>query len=79
MTSDVAGARPLSSGSGKGQRLKATQGARPDRAWTSHQALTADTRVYRGNDVRFGALVDHFHVRILFITNRGKDACIESP
>ena len=39
MASDVAEARPLAAGSGEGQRLKNTRGARPDRAWTSHQTL----------------------------------------
>jgi len=43
MTSDVAEARPLSAGSGKGQRLE-ERGARPDRAWTSHQTLGCRTR-----------------------------------
>ena len=39
MASDVAKARPLAAGSGEGQRLMRTRGARPDRAWTSHQTL----------------------------------------
>ena len=39
MASDVEKARPLATGSGEGQRLKNTRGARPDRTWTSHQAL----------------------------------------
>jgi len=54
MTSDVAGARPLSAGSGKGQRLKRTRGAWPDRAWTSHQTLTAARPVAhdRGGETR---------------------------
>ena len=39
MASDVAEARPLAAGSGEGQRLKKTCGARPERTWTSHQTL----------------------------------------
>jgi hypothetical protein len=48
MASDVAEARPLAAGSGEGQRLKETRGARLDRAWTSHQALTAAIRRLAG-------------------------------